>query len=110
MSDDTAMRWAGLMGRWVALAQVGVALPEDGEGGRWKRSIDALVGLHAVAAALDEVAGWSPADRAYAADAASVRVAQHRAHLARVWAGALPDSVAELLDEAGEAVRAVRET
>ena len=104
------MRWAGVVSRWVALAQAGVALPDDGEGGRWKRSIQSIVGLHAIVAGLGEAADWPAADRAYALDAAGVGIAGHRQTLARVWAeggaedgagiDAVPASVAELLAEA----------
>lgn len=106
--EASTMKWAGLLARWTAIAQAAAALPPGDESEAWRASVVPAVGLNALVAACEEAAEWSPDHRAYAADAAAVRLDQHRATLHAAWLGRLPASLVDLLGEAEEAIVVLR--
>lgn len=93
--------WAALLARWTAFARASVALPRDGDGERWRRSVAPSIGLQAVSCALNEVAGLAFSERAVGVDRAGVLIRRHAAELHEAWSGvALPTALMELIDDA----------
>ena len=106
--DETTLKWAGLLARWTTVAQAAAALPPGDESDAWRASVVPAIGLNALVAACEEAAAWTRGHRAYAADAAAVRLEQHRDQLRTAWADELPASLVDLLGEAGEAIATLR--
>jgi hypothetical protein len=100
------LAWAALLGRWIQFAQASVALPADGEGGRWKRSIAPFIEVQAIVWALGELAELPEVDRAAARDRAEVQIRRATASLDEIWRGEpMPESMLELLNDATIALR-----
>ncbi|MEQ8318327.1 MAG: hypothetical protein RIE77_04965 [Phycisphaerales bacterium] len=101
-----AMTWAVLLARWTEFARSAVALPTEGEGGCWRESVPAIIGLQAIALALGDLDEHELDEgRALAIDTASVGIDRHAADLAKIWADVpWPDELHELLEDARRAV------
>jgi len=105
-ADGRALTWAGLLGRWMELARSAVALPEAGEGGRWKRAVAPIIGLQAVTHALGEVDLLPPDQRRVGLDRAELLIREHTRELHEIWRGeALPGELTELITDAWSALR-----
>lgn len=100
------LAWAALLGRWIDFAKSSVALPTDGDGGRWRASIVPFIELQAIVWALGELHEIPSADRAVARDRAEVQVRKASAALGSAWRGVpMPEAILELLDDATIALR-----
>ncbi|MEM9066672.1 MAG: hypothetical protein AAGB51_14430 [Planctomycetota bacterium] len=101
-SLDTAdpVTWAMLLTYWTRLARSAVALPEEGEGGDWKRSIPDIVGLQALACALGDAERLAADELAVAIDRASFQIDAHEQTLRRRWGERLPNGLAEMIADA----------
>ncbi len=109
MKADTKLTWAILLGRWTDFARSAVALPAEGEPGRWKRAVADVIGLQAITHALNELDLLDPEDWASSIDRASVGVDRHIARLAAIWDdGVLPDEIVELMSDARCAIKRVQ--
>lgn len=108
-SSERALTWAMLLAKWTEFARAARALPDEGEDGRLKRAVPAIITLHAIACALREVDLLAPADRAAALDVGEVQVRGAVAQLHEHWRGEeLHPRVAELIDDARGALRDAR--
>jgi hypothetical protein len=106
-AGERVMTWAGLLTRWTEFARGAVALPDDGEGGRWKRAVPHVIGVHAVTMAMGELDLVEDAERAAALDRAELVCREAARALNEIWRGeSLPPSVEELLGEARVAFEA----
>jgi hypothetical protein len=101
----TALSWTALLGEWMDFARASLALPDDAEGRRWRDSITPIVTLQAVTFALRELDTIDIADRAHAAEQASVLINRQADTLDRIWGehdAATPAMIAEILADARE--------
>lgn len=93
--------WTTLLAGWTDFARSASALPEEGGGGRWKRSVAPAIALHAVSMALAELITIDPEERPLAMDRAEMTIREHAAALNEVWrAEPMPESLTELIDDA----------
>lgn len=93
--------WAGLLAHWTEFARAAVALPEDGEAGRWKRAVPHIIALHATAMALGEADRLADAERPLALDRAEIACRDAATALHDLWRGEpLPESIDDLVDDA----------
>ena len=99
-----SLSWAALLGRWLDLAAASTALSDEQGGPQWRRSISSLVTLQAIVFALDEFEALTDQERPVALDRAEVLVDEAREQLGRTWPDGLPDSLAEALADAEQAV------
>jgi hypothetical protein len=107
-ASDAPLAWAALLARWVEVAKASRRLPDDGDGGRWKRSVAAVIELEATILALGDLASLPPGHRAAARDLAEVAVQRAAARLHEAW-GDEP-MPAELLGLEDQAIVALRES
>ena len=107
-TTDDAQRqltWAALLARWTEMAKSAVALPTEGEGGRYRRAVAPAIGLQAVTNALGEIDRVDPQERAFAIDRAEVSIRTHASELHEIWSGQdLPPTVRELIEDAADAL------
>lgn len=102
------MTWATLVARWTEFARSAVALPEDGEGGRYRASVAPVIALQAITHALHELELLEFEERPVAIDKAELGIQRHAAELHQTWrAEALPGALAELIEDARLALAAV---
>jgi hypothetical protein len=102
------LTWAALLARWTEFAKSAVALPRDGEGGKLREAVPALIGLQAVAHALAELDQLPEEERALGLDRAEVLIGRYGAALAALWGADMPSQVQEVLEDARLALRAAR--
>jgi hypothetical protein len=100
------LTWTVLLGRWVEFARAAVALPSDGEGGRWRGAVPDVIQLQAVCFSLEHLHELAADERALGLDRAAVLIERHAAALSRRWdGGPLPSGLRELIDDARAALR-----
>lgn len=99
MSDaDRVLTWATLLGKWTEFAQAAVALPREGEGGRWREAVPAIITLQAVTHALGELDELDPAERPVAIDRAEISCRESVVRLNALWHGeSLPEEVGAII-------------
>jgi hypothetical protein len=83
--DADALTWTALLSKWIEFAQASLALPDDAEGERWRRSVGSIITLQAVTFALAEIERLPVADRAVARDKAEVLIETSCRQLERLW-------------------------
>src|SRR5258705_12300610 len=106
MSGETrVLTWAALLAKWTEFAKSAVALPAEGEGGRLRRAVPAVIGLQAVTHALAELSLLPEGERAVGLDKASVLIARYSDDLSMIWDGRVPGEVGELALDAEQALR-----
>ena len=99
------LTWSVLLGRWVEFARAAVALPTEGESGRWRRVVPDVIQLQGVWFALEQWDDLAEAERPLALDRAELLVERHEQHIRRTFAGQpLPASLADLMADARTAV------
>ncbi|MBL9147813.1 MAG: hypothetical protein JNM94_03885 [Phycisphaerae bacterium] len=105
--DDThALTWAALLAHWLDVAKATVALPDQGDAGRWKRSLPHLIELHATALALTDITRLRVEDRAVARDKADVLAKRANAQLQTIWRGVpMAEDIVEAQEAAARAIR-----
>lgn len=90
-----------MLGRWMDFARAAVALPEAGEGGRWRRAVAPIIGLQAITHALSELDTLDRAQRRVGLDRAAVLIADHTREIHDIWRGEpIPDELRVLLADA----------
>lgn len=101
MTDQaSAVTWAALLAHWTELAKAAVALPDDGDGPRWKRVIADVIALHAATQALEHLDAIAHEQRPAALDMAELICCKHAAAIHDAWAGEdLPGELTELLTD-----------
>lgn len=97
------MTWTALLAKWTEFAKSALALSSEGEGGKLRRSVFALIGLQATTHALAELVWLPKSERAVGLDRAAVLIARYTAELNSVWEGGLPSEVRELTSDAEKA-------
>ncbi len=96
--------WSVLLAGWVSFAQTAIALPKEGEGGRWRDSVAPTIGLHAITMALGEIEKVDPEERPLAMDRAEIGIKGHIAELNEIWKREpIPESINELIQDAKDA-------
>jgi hypothetical protein len=101
--------WEGVLAGAVALAKAAVALPSEGEGGRWKAAVPSVIALHAIIEALKQTPILSDAELRVAQDRSAVMIREHAGAIHDLWRGVeLPGSLRELVEEARAALEATR--
>jgi hypothetical protein len=104
MSRETeALTWAALLAKWTEFAKSAVALPTEGEGGKLRRAVPALIGLQAVTHALAELDRLPRDERAVGLDRASILITKYTGELTSIWSQEPPPEVAELASDARHA-------
>ena len=100
------LSWTALLGRWIEYAQSSVALPQDGEGMRWRESVVHIIHLQAVTFALAELQELPEEERALALDKAEILIRHACRELDSIWrAQAMPEAMLELMADARAALR-----
>lgn len=109
MADDTAPQtsagpdistWSALLAHWTEFARASVALPDEGEGGRWKRAVPHVIALQAMAMALAELDRIDDSERAVALDRAEITCRDAAGAIHELWRGEpVPELVVELIDD-----------
>lgn len=102
--EKSALSWSVLLAKWTQFAQSATALPEEGDMGRWKRSVSAVIGLQAVTFALGEINELARDERALALDRAGVLIDRHEEELDGVWGDARAEEIDELIGDARRAL------
>lgn len=102
------LTWAALLAHWVDAAKASVALPTDGDGGRYRRAVAPAIALQAVTHALAELDRLAdPSERRLSIDRAELLVRQSAAELNEIWRGEpLPASVEAIIADARAALAA----
>lgn len=99
-----------LLAKWTKLAQEAVALPDDGDGGRVKRALPAIIGVNAVACAMREIDLLPEGERALGIDKGEVLLRTYAAQIHEQWRGdALHDAVQEMIVDAQRAMAAAKD-
>lgn len=97
---DRVLTWAALLGKWTDFAKAAVALPQEGEGGRWRDAVAPIITLQAVTHALGELDAIDPGERPAALDRAEIACREASGRLNEIWRGeALPEQVGELIED-----------
>jgi len=105
-SRSAPLAWAALLARWVEVAKASRRLPDDGDGGRWKRSVAPVIELEATILALGDLASLPASHRAAARDLAEVSVRRAAEALHAAWGDApMPGELLALEDQAIVALR-----
>ncbi len=101
MGDDArVLTWATLLAKWTDFAKAAVALPKDGDGGRWRDAVAPIITLQAVTHALGELDEIDDADRPAALDRAELSCKDAAGRLHELWRGeSLPNEVAALIED-----------
>ena len=109
--NESDLTWPSLLAHWTAFAQSSVALPKSAEGERWRAAVAPIIGLQAVTFALGDMDKLTLAgERAAGLDKAEVLLRTHTGALHALWRGeGMPDEIAKLIHDAGEALNAARE-
>lgn len=79
------MTWQALLGRWVELAQASLAIPATDSGQRWRAAVPAIITLHAITCALNEVDTLPQGEQALAIDRAAYLLDRHQRELHALW-------------------------
>ena len=95
------LSWTALLGKWIDFAKASVALPDDEEGEKWKRSVVPIINLQAVTFALADLGVLDEPDRPLARDRAEILIAENASALETIWTvEELPESLAEIARDA----------
>ncbi len=106
-AEKNAMSWAVLLGKWTEFVQSAIALPAEGDTGRWRESVVSVVGLQAVTFALGDSGGLTNEELALGLDRAGVLITGYARGLREVWgATAMPDQLLEMMGDARRALEA----
>ena len=109
-AEPTTTTWTVLLAKWTALAKAALALPETDDAERWRRCLPAIINLQAVERALEELDDViEEDDRAVALDKAEILIRESAADIHDAWpAMSLPESLAETIEAAREAIELCR--
>ncbi|MEX0742212.1 MAG: hypothetical protein WD079_05390 [Phycisphaeraceae bacterium] len=107
--DSRKLTWAALLGRWVEFARSAVALPDDAAGRAMRQVVPDIISLQALTLALGEAETLDDDELALALDRARLLIEQHTATLEEHFPNGLHPMLAELLDDAQEALQAAED-
>lgn len=103
------LTWSSLLAHWTEMARSALALPTEGEGGRWRAAVAPVIGLQAITFALAELDRLPAGERAAGLDRAEVGARRYAAELHDIWKGMeLPGEVVALVEDARRALTAAR--
>jgi hypothetical protein len=104
MDAHESISWSTLLAGWIQFAQSALALPDTEQGNRWKDSVAATIGLHALAMALGEIDKVDPEERPLAMDKSEIGIKAHIAELNQIWRSEpMPESITDLVEDAKDA-------
>jgi hypothetical protein len=104
---DKAMTWAALLGKWAEFARSAVALPDDGDEGRLKKSVPDIIALQSITHALAEIDELDADERALGLDRAEIGIREHASAINAIYAGEpMPEALTELIEDARLALAA----
>jgi hypothetical protein len=101
---ERVLTWAALLSKWMDFARASVALPREGEGGKLRQAVPALIGLQAVTQALAELDRLAHGERALGLDRAAVLIGRYENELTSIWGDEIPPDVRELSSDARQAL------
>lgn len=100
------LAWSALLGQWIEFAKASVALPEGGEGGRWKRAVPTIIQMQATVCLLRDLGSVAPEDRRWMRDRAELVWRRCATTLAEIWGNEpMPPHLIELESDAVVAQR-----
>ena len=95
------LTWSALLAQWTEFSQAALALPTDGEGGRWRAAVPHVVTLQAVTHALGELDRVAPDEQPLALDRAELAIREAAAGLSEAWRSVpMPEEVGEIIGDA----------
>lgn len=101
MSAADHISWAALLGKWTEFAKASVALPDTGDGGRWKRAVPHIISLQSITMALGELDAVDDGQRPLALDRAEITCRESAGAINDIWRGVeIPEGIMELVDDA----------
>lgn len=103
-TPSDSVTWAGLLGSCVEFARSAITLPESGEAGKFRRSVPAIISLHAVAHALADLDRLTQDDIPLALDRADMLIEEAAGELLSIWGDDVPEALAPFLIDAVEAL------
>jgi hypothetical protein len=106
--EAEVLTWAALLAKWTEFAKSAVALPTDGEGGRLRRAVPALIGLQALTHALADLNQLPKGERSVGLDKASILITRYTGELTSIWQGQGPPEVVDLASDARRAWEAAQ--
>ncbi len=110
IDSQRVVTWSLLLAKWTEFAKASTVLPDEGDGGRVKRHVAAIIGLQAVACALGEADELASDERSAALDLAAVQIRVFAQELNEAWRGEpMPEGLVELMDDAKKALVAARD-
>jgi hypothetical protein len=99
------LTWAVLLAQCTEFARSAVALPEDGEAGRHRRSVPHLITLAAITHALGQLDRLDEGEHALALDRSEIQIRDAIAALDMIWEGRdPPEAVWVFVEEAAAAL------
>ncbi|MEM9084125.1 MAG: hypothetical protein AAGB34_11060 [Planctomycetota bacterium] len=98
--------WEGLLAHCVGIAKAAAAIPDSHEHAQaWQGSIEAIITLHSVTMALDQLGGLAAEERAVGMDRAGILIGEGARALSAAWGGqAMPEGLLELMSDARQSV------
>ncbi len=95
------MTWQALLGRYIEFAQASLAIPATDSGQRWRSAIPAIITLHAITCALNELHTLPRDEHALAIDRAAYLLDRHNREIQALWQPELPPAgVREIIEDA----------
>ena len=85
--SQRVLTWSVLLAKWTEFAKASTVLPDEGDAGRVKRNVAAIIGLQAVTCALGEIDSLAADERAAGIDLAAVQIRSLAAQLNEAWRG-----------------------
>jgi hypothetical protein len=108
--SQRVLTWSLLLAKWTDFAKASTVLPDEGDAGRVKRNVAAIIGLQAVACALAEVDTLPADERNAGLDVAAVQIRSLASQLNDAWSGEpMPEGLVELMHDAQSALTAARD-
>lgn len=109
----TPLTWATLLAHWTAIAQRALALPRTPEGDRLRDAVPHLIGLQAIAHALDHCDGLPADERAVGLDRGEIGFREHAGALHTLYdeadgATPLPEPLQHAIADARQALQNAR--
>ena len=102
------LTWAALLAGWVDFARSAVALPDTAEGRAWREAVADIIGLQAVAMALNDADRLDADERALGLDRARILVDGHEKHLVELFGRELlHPQLEELIEDARRGIARV---
>lgn len=109
-ASSRVLTWSVLLAKWTEFAKASTVLPDEGDAGRVKRNVAAIISLQAVTCALGEIDALPTEERAAGIDMAAVQVRSLAMQLNEAWHGeVMPEGLVELMTDAQAALTAAKD-